>query len=107
MVFSLHQRIVIVEAYLCILSIKETQQAFLEKYSAIKAPAKRSVQSLVKKWRETASAENVKKQRPKLVRTPEVVSDIQKRVSRSPQKSTRRLSKSVYHEQHVSVYLNL
>ena len=77
MVFSLQQRIVIVEAYLRSGSIKETQRAFLEKYPEIKAPAKRLVQSLVKKWRETGSVENVKKQRPKLVRTPEVVGDIQ------------------------------
>ena len=95
MLFSLQQRIVIVEAYLCTGSIKETQQAFLEKYPEVKAQAKRSVQSLVKKRRETGSVENVKMQRPKLVRTPEVVSDIQQRISRSPQKSTRRLSQKV------------
>ena len=95
MAFLLQQRIVIVEAYLPTGLIKETQQAFLEKYPEIKAPAKRSVQSLVKKWRETGFVENVKKQRPKLVRTPEVVSDIQQRISRSPQKSTRRLSQQV------------
>ena len=41
------------------------------------------------------SVENVNKQRPKLVRTPEVVSDIQKRISRSPQKSTQTLSQQV------------
>ena len=35
------------------------------------------------------------KQRPKLVRTPEVVSDIQQQISRSPLKSTRRLSQQV------------
>ena len=35
------------------------------------------------------------KQRPKLVRTPEVVRDIQQRISRSPQKSTQRLSQQV------------
>ena len=95
MVFLLQQRIVIVEAYLHIGSIKETQQAFLEKYPEIKAPAKHSVQNLVKKWRKTGSVENVKKQRPKLVRTPKVVSDIQQRISRSPHKSTRRLSQQV------------
>ena len=95
MVFSLQQRIVIVEAYLRTGSIKETQQAFLEKYPEIRAPAKRFVQSLLKKWRETGSVENVKKQRPKLVQTPEVVSDIQQRISRSPQKSTRKLSQQV------------
>ena len=107
MVLSLQQRIVIVEAYLRTGSIKEMQQAFLEKYLEIKAPAKRSVQSLVKKWCETGSVKNVKKQRPKLVQMPEVVSDIQQWIS-SPRKSTRRLShKLVYHEQHVSVYLNL
>ena len=83
------------EAYLRTGSIKETQQAFLEKYPEIKAPAKRSVQSLVKKLRETGSVENVKNQRPKLVRTPEVVSDIQQRISRTPQKSTRRLCQQV------------
>ena len=85
----------IVEANLRTGSFKETQQAFLEKYPEIKGPAKRSVQSLVKKWRETGSVENVKKQRPKLVRTPEVVNDIQQRISISPQKSTRRLSQQV------------
>ena len=95
MVFLLQQRIVIVQAYLCTGSIKETQQAFLETYPEIKAAAKRSVQSLVKKWRETGSVKNVKKQRPKLVRTPEFVSDIQQRISGSPQKSTRRLSQQV------------
>ena len=95
MVFSLQQRIVIVEAYLRTGSIKETQQAFLEKYPEIKAPAKCSVQNCVKKWRETGSVENVKKQRPKVIRTPKVVSDIQQRISRSPQKSTQRLSQQV------------
>ena len=95
MVFSLQQRIVIVEAYLRTGLIKETQQEFLEKYPEIKAPAKRSVQSLIKKWRETGSVENVKKQRPKLVRTPEVVSNILQRISRSPQNSTRRPSQQV------------
>ena len=95
MVFSLQQRIVIVEAYLHTGSIKETQQAFLEKYPEIKAPAKRSIQSLVKKWHKTGSVENVKKQRPKLVWMPEVVSDIQQQISRSPQKSTRRLSQQL------------
>ena len=83
------------ETYLRTGSIKETQQAFLEKYPELKAPAKSSVQSLVKKWRETGSVENVKKQRPKLVRTPEVVSDIQQRISISPQKSTRKISQEV------------
>ena len=91
MVFSLQQRIVVVEAYLRTGSIKETSGT-KRKYPEIKAPAKRSVQSLVKKWRETGSVGNVKKQRPKLVRTPEVVSNIQQRIFRSPQKSTRRLS---------------
>ena len=43
----------------------------------------------------TGSVENVKKQRSKLVRTPEVVSDIQQRILRSPQKSTRRLFQQV------------
>ena len=85
----------IVEAYLHTGSIKETQQAFLEKYPEIKAPAKRSIQSLVKKWHKTGSVENVKKQRPKLVWMPEVVSDIQQQISRSPQKSTRRLSQQL------------
>ena len=108
MVFLLQESIVIVEAYLRTGSIKETQQAFLEKYPEIKAPAKRSFQSLVKKWRETGSVENAKKQRPKLVRTPEVVSDIQQRTSRSHKSRLGDYpSKSVYHEQHVSVYLNL
>ena len=83
------------EAYLHTGSIKETQQAFLEKYPEIKAPAKRSIQSLVKKWHKTGSVENVKKQRPKLVWMPEVVSDIQQQISRSPQKSTRRLSQQL------------
>ena len=83
------------EDYLRTESMKETQQTFLEKYPEIKAPAKHSVQSLVKKWCETGSVENVKKQRPKLVRTPEVVSNIQQRISISPQKSTRRLSQQV------------
>ena len=69
MVLSLQQRIVIVEDYLCTGSITETQQVFLEKYLEIKVPAKRSVQSLVKKWHKTVSVKNVKKQRPKLVRT--------------------------------------
>ena len=95
MVFSLQQRIVIVEAYLRTGSIKKTQQAFQEKYPEIKAPAKRSVQSLVKKWHETVSVKNVKKQRPKLVQTPKVISNIQQRILRSPQKSTRRLSQQV------------
>ena len=95
MVFSLQQRIVIVEAYLHTGSIKETQQAFLKKYPEIKASAKRFVQSLVKKWRATGSVENVKKQRPKLIRTPEVVSNIQQRIFRSLQKSTGRLSQQV------------
>ena len=93
--FSLQQRIVIVEAYLRTGSIKETQQAFLEKYPEIKAPAKLSVQNLVKKWCETVSVENVKKQRPKLVRKLDVVNDIQQRISVSPQKSTRGLSQLV------------
>ena len=83
------------EAYLRTGSIKETQQAYLEKYPEKKVPTKRSVQSLAKKWRKTGSVENVKKQRPKLVRTPEVVSDIQQRISISPQKSTRRVSQQV------------
>ena len=65
------------EAYLSTGSSKKTQQAFLEKYPEIKATAKRSIQNLVKKWLETGFVENVKKQRPKLVWTPEVVSDIQ------------------------------
>ena len=95
MIFSLQQRIAVVEAYLRTGSIKETQHAFLEKYPEKKAPAKRYVQSLVKKWRETGSVENVKNQRPKLVRTPEVVSNIQQRIFRSSQKSTRRLSQQV------------
>ena len=95
MVFLLQQRIVIVEAYLCTGSIKEMQQAFLEKYPEIKAPAKHFVQSLKKKWHKAGSVKNVKKQRPKLVQTPEVVRDIQQRISRSPQKSTWRLSQQV------------
>ena len=111
MVFSLQQRIVIVEAYLRTGSIKKMQQAFLEKYPEIKAPAKRSVQSLVKKRRETGSVENVKKQIPKLVRTPEVVIDIQQWISRSPKKSTWRLSQQVGLSrttcQHVLKYLSM
>ena len=81
--FLLQQRTVIMEAYLHTESIKETQQAFLKKYPEIKAPAKRSIQSLVKKWHETGSVKNVKKQRPKLVWMSEVVSDIQQWISRT------------------------
>ena len=84
-----------VEAYLRTGSIKETPPAFLEKYPETKAPAKRFVQSLIKKWRETGSVENLKKQRSKLVWRLEVVRDIQQRISISPQKSTRRLSQQV------------
>ena len=85
----------IVEAYLHTGSIKETKCAFLEKYPEIKARAKRSFQSLVKKWHKTGSVENMKKQRPKLVCMPEVVSDIQLWISIGPQKSTCRLSQQV------------
>ena len=95
MVFLLQQRIVIVEAYLHTGLIKETQQAFQEKYPEINPPAKHFVLSLVKKWCETGSVENVKKQRPKLVQTPEVVSNIQQQIFRSPQKSTQRLFQRV------------
>ena len=92
------------EAYQRTGSIKEMQHAFLEKYPEIKAPTKRSVQSLVKKWRETGSVENMKKQRPK-----KKLSVISNSGFQEVYKSQLGdyPSKSVYHEQHVSVYLNL
>lgn len=92
MVFSLQQRIVIVEGYVRNGSIKEAQAAFIDKYPETKVPSKRCIQNLVRKWRETGSVENVKKRRRSLARTPEVVSNIQQRITRSPKKSIRRLA---------------
>ena len=90
----------IVEAYLRIGSIKETQQAFLEKYPKMKSPAKRFIQSLVEKLRKKKdSVQNVKKQRPKFVRMPEAVSNIHQRIFRSHKSQLEDYpSKSVYHE---------
>nr|XP_020451198.1 uncharacterized protein LOC109957565 [Monopterus albus] len=95
MVFSLEQRIVIVEGYVRSGSIKETQEAFADRYSGTKPPAKRCIQSLVRKWHQTGSVGNMKKSRPPSVLTPEVVRDIQQRIASGPRKSTRRLSQQV------------
>lgn len=95
MVFTLQQRIAIVEGYVRNGSIKEAQKSFIDKYPGTKAPSKRSVQVLVKKWRETGSVEKVQKQRPKLVQTPEVIHNILQQMIENPLNSTRKLSQQV------------
>jgi hypothetical protein len=90
--YSLQQRIAIVEAYVCTGSIKETQDIFAGKFPGAGLPARNSIQHLVKKWRTTGSVANSKKNRAPSVRTPAVIADIQARMIRSPTKWTRKLS---------------
>jgi hypothetical protein len=59
--YSLQQRIAIVEVYVCTGSIKETRDIFAGKFPGVGLPAKSSIQDLVKKWRTTGSVVNAKK----------------------------------------------
>ncbi|CAL1537358.1 unnamed protein product [Lymnaea stagnalis] len=95
MVFSLQERIAIVEAYLSSGSIKKTRDTFTHKFPNSKVPACSSVQDLVRKWHTTGSVANAKRNKPATVRTPVVVADIEARISRNPRSSARKLSQEV------------
>jgi hypothetical protein len=90
--YSLQQRITIVEAYVCTGSIKETRDIFGGKFPGIGLPVNSSIQDLVKKWCTTGSVANAKKNRAPSICMPAVIVDIQARMIRSPTKSTRKLS---------------
>lgn len=92
MVLTVQQRVFIVECYVKTKSWKECDRLFVDKFKGVKVPAKRSMQQIVAKWRETGSVLNKTKNIPKRVRTPENVDIIRQKIAQSPDKSTRRLS---------------
>jgi hypothetical protein len=76
MTYSIGERVAIVEAYVRIGSIKETRGISRDKFPGRGIPAKRAIQTLIKKWRATGSVHNAPKQRAPAVRTPKVIEDI-------------------------------
>lgn len=93
--YSPEQRIAIVEGYLSSGSYIETQKMFTVKFPGHGIPSKSCIHKLIKKWRQTGSVENLKKNRAAPIRTPAVIDDIQERMNRSPNKSTRKLSQQM------------
>jgi hypothetical protein len=77
-------------------SIGETRGIFGDKFPGRGIPAKRAIQTLVKKWRSTGSVHNAPKQTAPAVRTPEVIEDIRRRITHSPKKSTRKLAQQTH-----------
>ncbi|MBN3290560.1 CASL protein, partial [Polypterus senegalus] len=90
--YSVQQRIGIVEAYVSTGSFKDTWDIFAQRFPGVNLSAKSSVHKLVKKWQKSGSVENYKKNWALFVHTPAVVADIQKRMARSPRKWTRKLA---------------
>jgi hypothetical protein len=96
MTYSIEEGVAIVEAYVRTGSIRETRGIFGDKFPGGGIPAKRAIQMLVKKWRAMGSVHNAPKQRAPAVRTPEVIEDIRRRITQSPNKSTRKLAQQAY-----------
>jgi hypothetical protein len=61
MTYSIEERVAIVEAYVRTGSIRETHRIFGDKFLGRGIPAKRAIQTLVKKWHTTGSVHNAPK----------------------------------------------
>jgi hypothetical protein len=81
-----------VEAYVRTKSFTETREIFAENFPNANIPAKSSIQDFVPKWQATEPVANAKRRGLSSVRTSEVVTDIQRRITASPKKSIRKLS---------------
>lgn len=95
MQYSIENRIFIVEEYIRTNSIALVRKKFKEKYPSSGVPAKSTIQDLVKKWRTTGNFSNAKRKKLLIVRTPDVVVNVENRISKSPNKSIQRLAEQV------------
>ncbi|XP_028647974.1 uncharacterized protein LOC114643576 [Erpetoichthys calabaricus] len=95
MIFSIPERVAIVELYVETRSFKKTRTSFAERYTNSPVPSKRTIQNLVKRWKETGSVADKQRVRQRTVRTPQLVAIIQERMTNNPETSTRRLSQQV------------
>ncbi|KAJ4447866.1 hypothetical protein ANN_09875 [Periplaneta americana] len=96
MVFTIKQRVFIVECYAKHNLWERCAELFAQEFQTgrvlAKPPAIAAMQNLVAKLRETGSVANRNGNYPKRVRTPENISLVQESLEQSPTKSQRRLS---------------
>ncbi|KAJ4447744.1 hypothetical protein ANN_09752 [Periplaneta americana] len=99
MVFTIKQRVFIVECYAKHNSWKRCAELLAQEFQTGRVlanpSAKAAMQNLVAKWRETGSVVNKNRNYPKRVRTPENIARVQESLEQSPTKSQRRLSVQV------------
>lgn len=91
--YTTEQRVFIVETYLLKKkSYDKCVRKFRLRFPDSTRPSKPYVHNLFKKWRETGSVLNKKKNRVKTVLTEDTLEDMQARLQVSPRKSSRRLA---------------
>ena len=91
--YSIEQRIFIVETYLLKRqNYERCVRKFWRRFPGNTVPSIHCVTRLFKKWRETGSVADKKKNQRKSVLTEETLADIEARMQISPRKSSRRLA---------------
>jgi hypothetical protein len=85
------ERVFILESYFKTMSYVHCRQSFVEKFGR-QAPVKSAFEKMIKKFRKTGSLLDKNRNRRRSVLTPGMLQDIQKAITRSPQKSLRKLS---------------
>lgn len=96
--YTIQQRIKIVEAYFATKSVVQTQRQYARDFGRGDVPARRIIERLIAKFKETGSVGNNNKGhsgRPISARTPNRIETLRDRLQESPRKSTRRLSQEV------------
>ena len=95
----MQQRIQIVEAYFATKSVVQTQRQYARDFGRGHVPARRTIERLIAKFKETGSVGNNNKKghsgRPISAHTPNRIETLRDRLQESPRRSTRRLSQEV------------
>ena len=95
MVFTLQQRILIIEVYFKTSSPDAVRVAFGTKYPTLNAPSNETIRKLVAKFRDTGSVTNRSKKRTRTVLNSECLDAISESIENDPQTSIRRMSQAV------------
>ena len=92
MVFSLEQRIFIVEFYFKTLSCNDVRNLFSNKYGTVNPPSNDTIWNVVRKFKETGSVKNREKNRTKSVLNEDCIQEIRDKIIDDPHTSIRKLS---------------
>jgi hypothetical protein len=88
---TVEEHVFILESYLQTMSYVHCRQSFFEKFRR-QAPVKSTIAKIIKKFRETGSLLDNKRNWQKSVLTPGILQDIQTAITRSPHKCLQKLS---------------